>query len=33
MRAGDLLLWVTEVTRVTMSGRKSVGSGLTTRYP
>jgi hypothetical protein len=32
MRAGDLLLWVTGVPRVTMFGRKSVGSGLTTRY-
>jgi hypothetical protein len=29
MSAGDLLLWVTEVLRVTMFGRKSVGSGLT----
>lgn len=33
MRVGDLLLWVTGVPRVTMFGRKSVGSGLTTRYP
>ena len=30
MSVRDLLLWVTEVT---MFGRKSVGSGLTTRYP
>jgi hypothetical protein len=33
MRVGDLLLWMTGVTRVTMFGRKSVGSGLTTRHP